>query len=48
MKGKRSDEEDIKDSMLLQEGMIVKILLVRVATFAASALRFFPARRTTS
>ena len=47
MEGKRSDEEDIKDSLFMQEGMIVKILLVPVATFAAPDSRFFPARRTT-
>ena len=38
MEGKRRDEEDI------QEGIIVKFPLVPVATFAAPASRFFPAK----
>ena len=46
MEGKRRDEEDIQDTMVMQEGMIVKFPLVPVATFAAPASRFFPARRS--
>ena len=45
MEGKRRVEEVIKDSLVVQEGMIVQFSLVSVATFAASASRFFPARR---
>ena len=45
MEGKRRDEEDIQDSLVVQEGIIVKIPLVQVATFTAYASRFFPARR---
>ena len=41
MEGKRRDEEDIQDSLVVQEGMIVKFPLVPVATFAAPASRFF-------
>ena len=37
MKGKRRDEEDIQDSLLVQEAMIVKFPLVPVATFEAPA-----------
>ena len=46
MKGKRRDEEDMQDSLVVKEGMIVKFPLVRVATFAAPPSRFFPARRS--
>ena len=45
MEGKRRDEEDIKDSLVVQEGMIVKFRLVPVNTFAAPASRYFPAVR---
>ena len=41
MEGKRRDEEDIQDSLVVQEGMIVRFPLVPVATFAAPASRFF-------
>ena len=44
MKGKRKDEKDIQDSLVVQEGMIVKFPLVLVATFAPPASRFFQAR----
>ena len=44
MEGKRRDEEDIQHSLVVQEGMIVKFPLVLVATLAAPALMFFPAR----
>ena len=40
------DEEDIQDSLVVEEGMIVKFPLVPVATFAAPASWFFPARRS--
>ena len=40
-KGKRSNEEDIQDNLVLQEGIIVKFPLVTVATFSALASRFF-------
>ena len=44
---KRRDEEDIQNSLVVQEGMLVKFPLVPVATFSAPALRFFsPARRS--
>ena len=46
MEGKRRDEEDMKDSLVVEEGMIVKFPLVPFATFAAPASRFFPARRS--
>ena len=45
MEGKRSDEEDIQDSLVVQEGMKVNFTLVPFATFAALASTFFPARR---
>ena len=45
MEEKSRDEKDIKDSLVVQEGLIVKFPLVPVATFAAPASRFFPARR---
>ena len=41
MEGKRRDAEDIQDSLVVQKGMVVKILLVPVATFAAPASIFF-------
>ena len=41
MEGKRRDEKDIQDSLVVQEGMIVKLPLVPVATFAAPASRCF-------
>ena len=43
MEGKRRDEEDFQDSLVVQEGVLVKLPLVPVATFAAPALRFVPA-----
>ena len=43
MEGERRDEENIKDSLVVKEGKIVKFPLVPVATFAAPASRFFPA-----
>ena len=46
MEGKRRDEEDMQDSLVLEEGMIVKFSLVYFDTFAAPASRFFPARRS--
>ena len=46
MEGQRKDEEDIQDSLVVQEGMIVKFVLVPVITFAVPASRFFPARRS--
>ena len=45
MEGKRRDEEDMHDSLVVEEGMIVKFPWVPFANFAASASRFFPARR---
>ena len=44
--GKRRDEEDMHDSLVVEEGMIVKFPFVLIATFAAPALRFFQARRS--
>ena len=41
MKGKRRAEEDMKDSLVLEEDMIVEFPLVPVSTFGASASRFF-------
>ena len=46
MEGKRRDEEDIQDSLVVQEGMIVKFPLVYFVTFAAPASRFFQARKS--
>ena len=46
MEGKRRDEEDMHDSLVVEEVMIVKFPLVPFTTFAASALRLFPARRS--
>ena len=46
MKGKRKNEENMQDSLVVEEGMIVKLPLVRVATFAAPASRFSSARRS--
>ena len=46
MERKRSDLEDIQDSLVVQGGMIVKFPLVPVAIFAALASRFFPTRRS--
>ena len=45
MEGKRMDEEDMKDSLLVKEGIMVKLPLVIFVNFlspAVSALRFFP------
>ena len=46
MEGKRRDEEDMQDSLALEEGMTLKFPLVYFATFTAPASRFFPARRS--
>ena len=46
MEGKRRDEEDMQDSLELEEGIIVKLLLFHFATIAAPASMFFPARRS--
>ena len=45
MEGRRRDEEDMNDSLVLEERMIVKFILVPFAIFAAAASRFFVARR---
>ena len=42
----RRDVEDMQDSMVVEEGKAVKYPLVPVATFAAPASRFLPARRS--
>ena len=39
------DEEDIQDSLVVQEGMIIKFPLVPVAIFTAPASRFFFSRK---
>ena len=44
MEGRRRGEVDIQDSLVVQEGMLVKFSLVPVATFAATVSRFLPAR----
>ena len=41
MEGKRRDGEDNQESLVVQEGLIVKFPLVPVVTFAAPASRFF-------
>ena len=41
MEGKRREDEDIQDCLVVQEGMIVKFPLVPVATFSAHASMFF-------
>ena len=46
MKGKMRDEEDLHDSLVVEVGMIVKFSLVNVSTFAATASRSSPARRS--
>ena len=46
MERKRRDEEDMQDSLVMVQGMMVKFLFVPVATFAVPASRFFPARRS--
>ena len=46
MEGKRKNAEDMQDSLVVEEGMIVKFPLVPVDTFEAPASRFFPARRS--
>ena len=45
MEGKRRDEEDMQDILVMVQGMMVKVLFVPVATFAAPASRFLPAKR---
>ena len=42
MEGKRRNEEDIQDRLVVQEGMIVKFPFVPVSTFSAPASRFLP------
>ena len=39
MERKRRDEKDIQDSLVVQEGIMVTLPLVPVATFAALASR---------
>ena len=46
MEGKRRDVEDMHDSLVLWEGMILKFPWVHFVTFAVPAPRFFPARRS--
>ena len=46
MRRSKRDEEDMQDSLVLEEGMIVKFPFVNIATFAAPASRFLPARRS--
>ena len=46
MEGKRRDEEDMQDSLVVEKVMIVIFPLVPVVTFAAPASIFFPARRS--
>ena len=41
MEGKRRDDEDMQDSLVVEEGMIVKFLLVPFATFSNPASIFF-------
>ena len=48
MEGKRRDEEDMQDSLVLEEGMILKFHLVYLATFAVAASRFFTAKRSST
>ena len=48
MEEKRRDAEYMQDSLLVKEGMMVKIPLVPFVTFAAPASRLFPARRSTT
>ena len=46
MKGKGRDEEDMQESLVMVQGMMVKFPLVLVATFAAPASRFKVAKPT--
>ena len=46
MEEKRRDEEDMQDSLVLEEGMMVKFSAVDFATLAAPASRFFLSRRS--
>ena len=46
MEGKRRYEKDMQDSLVVEEGMIIKFPFVPFATFAAPASIFFPARRS--
>ena len=46
IEGNRRDEEDMQDSLVVEEGMIFKLPLVPFVTFAAPGSRFFPARRS--
>ena len=45
MEGKRRDEEDIQEILVVQEDLIIKFPLVPVANFAAFASKFFPPAR---
>ena len=45
MEGKRRDEVDMHDSLVLEGGMILKFPFAYFATFAAPDSRFFPARK---
>ena len=44
MEEKRRDDEDMQESLVLEEGMIVKLSVINFATLAAPASRFFPTR----
>ena len=46
MEGKRRNEEDMQDSLVLEEVMILKLRLAYFATFVAPASRFFPVRQS--
>ena len=46
MEGKRRDAEDMQDSLVVEEGMMVKFPFVLFATFEAHGSRFFPPRRS--
>ena len=49
MEGKRKDEEDLQDSLVVEAGMLVKFSLVLFAFLpspVAPASRFFPPRRS--
>ena len=41
MEGKRRDAEDMLDSLMVEEGIMVKFSLVPFATFVAPASRLF-------
>ena len=46
MEGKKRNEEDMHDSLGLEEGMILKLTLVYFANFVAPASRFFPVKQS--